>query len=132
MDFIIFLWSIMYLNKQLFTVSLQLFRLAAAEQKRLQNGKEATRDDIKSFDKDTKTLAAFFKERHHFIKIHMIYKRFQSSYPGAVFQELAKFYNVMATEPNCQKLLKEAQKAICLISKMLIFLCLDHRVQRRT
>ncbi|KAF2073733.1 hypothetical protein CYY_004966 [Polysphondylium violaceum] len=66
--------------------------------------------DVKYTEKDVKNLLSFFVERHLFIKIHMIYKRFSESktYPG--FVQLANLYQTISTLPICQKLLKDTIK----------------------
>jgi len=66
--------------------------------------------DVKYTEKDVKNLLSFFVERHLFIKIHMIHKRFSESktYPG--FVQLANLYQTISTLPICQKLLKDTIK----------------------
>jgi len=92
----------------------KLFSLSQIESKKNEGGKTNTRHElnVKSFEKDVKTLCKFFKERRLFIKIQMIYMRFQEppTYPGQLFQELARFYSIVAQNPTCQKLYKDVLK----------------------
>jgi hypothetical protein len=100
---IVMIHSLHYLAK--------LFGLLSKEQARTQKGKPMRRDDNRSVEKDVKTFLTIFKDRHLFIKLHMIYKRFAQSYPGAAFLELAKLYYMLSTLPECQRLLREIQKS---------------------
>jgi len=71
------------------------------------------RKDQKSIERDLKALTAFFIDRPLFIKIHMIYKTFSEAekpWPGAAFQELAKFYDLLNNCQECSKLKKHALK----------------------
>lgn len=87
------------------------------------------RNDPKSVEKDVKMLVSFFIEKHHFIKLHIMYKRFTQTYPGGPFRvlffsffsfffnlafffkkELASFYKTIVNDPSCEKLLKDAFK----------------------
>ncbi|GAM16961.1 hypothetical protein SAMD00019534_001360 [Acytostelium subglobosum LB1] len=71
-----------------------------------------SKETTKLVEKDLKSLISLFISKFMFIKIHMIYKRYISSYPGLAFIELAKFYYMMYTSPNCVKLLKDTIKKI--------------------
>jgi len=82
----------------------KLFCMLATEQKK------ARRKDIKTVEKDLKSLNAVFIERSLFIKIHMIYKKFIGQCPGAAFYALANFYNVLQVSPGCHKLMKDIHK----------------------
>jgi len=92
----------------------KLFSLNIEEAKRMEGGKPNSRNEatVKTFEKDVKTICKFFKERRLFIKIQMIYMRFQEppSFPGQLFQELAHFYHTVAYTPTCQKLYKDINK----------------------
>jgi len=86
----------------------KLFRLASKTERERSQQKEY---EVKSIEKDVKTLVTFLIQRHQFIKIHMTYKKIvSSSTQGIAFKELANFYHILSTKPLCQKLLKEIKK----------------------
>ncbi|KYR01312.1 armadillo-like helical domain-containing protein [Tieghemostelium lacteum] len=83
----------------------KLFALVIYETK-----KKSDQNTIKHTEKDIKYLVSFFNDRHLFIKLHMIYKRFAENkiFPG--FIKLANLYQVIATLPICSKLAKDTMK----------------------
>eukprot|EP01106_Pelomyxa_sp_JSP_P012686 TRINITY_DN3579_c0_g1_i1.p1 TRINITY_DN3579_c0_g1~~TRINITY_DN3579_c0_g1_i1.p1 ORF type:complete len:332 (+),score=82.77 TRINITY_DN3579_c0_g1_i1:55-1050(+) len=88
----------------------KVFQMYTAEQRRQTAGQELKREDIRATERDVKQFIVFFKDRHLFIKSHMIYKRFSETQPGAAFLELAKFYRTIETLPETKKLLIDIQK----------------------
>jgi len=68
------------------------------------------RDDGRSARDDVKFFVNYFRDRALFIKFHMIYNRVHKNRSGAVFVELARFYNVLSTYPECARLLSTIQK----------------------
>ncbi len=95
------------------------------------------RKDIKTVEKDLKTLTTIFTDRRLFIKVHMIYKKFttpQPTHPGALFYALANFYNILHTAHGCHKLLKNTMKVhfrSLVLPLLIIAIIVDGRVQRR-
>ena len=90
-----------------------MYQLPSLEIKRIQAGKLPTREDIKTFDKDLKTLVTFFIQRHQFIKVHMIYKRISSTdkHPHPI--SVAGFQvNLQPFEKRHQNLLKGIGKVL--------------------
>eukprot|EP01105_Mastigella_eilhardi_P006797 TRINITY_DN18319_c0_g1_i1.p1 TRINITY_DN18319_c0_g1~~TRINITY_DN18319_c0_g1_i1.p1 ORF type:complete len:1378 (-),score=369.24 TRINITY_DN18319_c0_g1_i1:19-4152(-) len=65
--------------------------------------------DLRTVEKDIKQLIRIFKNKHLFIKLHMIYKRFCETHPGTAFHELVTLYHLIGTLPECRKLLKDIQ-----------------------
>jgi len=92
----------------------KMFNMVTKEQARMAEQKECVRDgmDIKSFEKDVKTLTEFYVKKHLFIKMHMIYKRFVPSYPGLPFIKLAAVYNTLNTSSHCKRLLADTTKNV--------------------
>ena len=88
----------------------KIFSLAKAEQARAQEGLPPKRDDGRLARDDVKYFVNYFRERALFIKFHMIYIRVHKARSGAVFLELARFYNTLCTVPECSKLLSTIQK----------------------
>lgn len=80
------------------------------ESQRRAHGQKAIREDPRLLEKELKTLATFYLERHAFIKAHMIYKQFGDEHLGAKFHQLAFFYHAIATCPACLPILKFAAK----------------------
>ncbi len=126
-----------------------MFSLQSSEEKRRQRGgKQPSREDPRTLEKDLKALTTFYVNRHMFIKvciclyhipcgerkrfrlipcwlvtiqIHMIYMQFADEYPGAKFHQLALFYHVIATTPACIKILKYCEKVRKSLSLSLSF-----------
>jgi len=93
----------------------KVFSMLTREQKKHLGGKQPTRNEkeaLKSYEKDIKTFSSFFVHRSLFIKIHMIYKKLLPACSGAVFLELANFYHLLSTSPQCSKLLKDTSKKL--------------------
>ncbi|EGG17533.1 armadillo-like helical domain-containing protein [Cavenderia fasciculata] len=87
----------------------KLFALVHYENRRATLWKGSV-SDSKHTEKDVKTLRDFFTERHMFIKIHMVYRRYVESFPGRPFVHLVNLYQAISTLPICQKLLKDTTK----------------------
>jgi len=90
----------------------KLFCMVTTETRRISDNYPARPDKegLKTIEKDVKLLSKFFVDRSLFIKIHMIYKKLIPNFAGAPFLELAQFYNVLNTNPQCAKLLKDTVK----------------------
>jgi len=88
----------------------KIFSLAKIEQQRIQSGRPPKRTDGHPVRDDVKFFVNYFRERALFIKFHMIYIRFHRNLSGAIFIELARFYNILSTNPDCAKLLSSIQK----------------------
>ncbi|EFA80562.1 armadillo-like helical domain-containing protein [Heterostelium album PN500] len=67
--------------------------------------------DAKHTEKDVKTLRDFFIERHMFIKVHMVYRKYMESNPaGRSYIQLCNLYQAIFTLTICQKLFKDSAK----------------------
>jgi len=93
-----------------------MFQLYTIEQDLLKEGKEISREgekDLRSFERDVKTINEFLIKKHLFILMHMIFKNFTQDskpYPGAPFASLSNFYNTVNNNPNCVKLQRDTMK----------------------
>jgi len=95
----------------------KIFSILDREAERSKSGKLPSRGgDIKSLEKDLKTLSKTFVQSHLFIKIHMIYKRLMGNQQGghqqqgASFIQLAQLYYIIGRNPLCKKLCKDIQR----------------------
>ncbi|KAL6072274.1 Armadillo-like helical domain-containing protein [Balamuthia mandrillaris] len=69
------------------------------------------KDPLRTFEKDVKNLASHYVSRHMFVNVHMLYMRMKEGDPGASFQELARFYRAIVTNPSCAKILKNLKSS---------------------
>eukprot|EP01090_Pellita_catalonica_P017221 TRINITY_DN5149_c0_g1_i1.p1 TRINITY_DN5149_c0_g1~~TRINITY_DN5149_c0_g1_i1.p1 ORF type:complete len:1190 (-),score=209.03 TRINITY_DN5149_c0_g1_i1:45-3401(-) len=87
----------------------KLFTMFTVASEAVQKGKTVPRADLKALEKDVRNVVKLFLNKHLFIKSFMVYKRY-GGHSGMIFQEVAKLYHVLATEPACAKLLKTCDK----------------------
>eukprot|EP01133_Synstelium_polycarpum_P002516 gene2516-2875_t len=90
----------------------KLFSLVLYENRRSNLWKGSPRPDPKHTEKDVKTLRDFFIERHMFIKVHMVYRRYMESFPGRPFIQLCNLYQAISTLTICLKLYKDTTKTL--------------------
>ncbi|GAM19331.1 hypothetical protein SAMD00019534_025060 [Acytostelium subglobosum LB1] len=93
----------------------KLFSLVMYEHRRATLWKVSFHD-LKSNERDVKTLRDFFIDRHMFIKIHMVYRNYMENKlagrptDGRAYIQLFNLYQAISTLPICQKLLKDSAK----------------------
>jgi hypothetical protein len=92
---------------------------------RAQDLRVTKRTDGKSVEKDIRTIIAFMKDNHMFVKFHMMYKRYIDSKPGGLFTHIARLYHEFKVNAELNKFTKDLSPDYLAGIEKIAMICAD-------